>query len=503
MPSAPKKLWQPTTEFKSATNLHHYMVWLVENKALHFEDYDELWKWSVRDNQAFWESIWDYFEVQSHSPYEYVHDSAPMPDTKWFEGSTLNYAEHIFSQKTDEWPAIIYKAEDQPIRTIDWAELERKVGAFASWLQAAGIKRGDRVVAYLPNIPQATIAFLATCSLGAIWSSCSPDFGSTSVVDRFRQIEPKVLLTVGGYQYGGKFYDKSEVVQEIIDKLPTLERIVVVKGPEGSVADFGPKSVDWESTVKQEQRSLHFEAVPFGHPIWILYSSGTTGLPKSITHSHGGVLLEHLKYLSFHNDVHPGERFFWYTTTGWMMWNFVQAALLIGATIVLYDGSPAYPNLSALWEFAETARIDHFGTSAPFLVANMKRGLSPGKTHELTHLRSLSSTGAPLPPEAFDWVYEKVKQDLWLCSMSGGTDVCTAFVGGMPLASVYRGEIQRRALGCAMYAFDDAGEPVVGEVGEMVITEPMPSMPIFFWNDPGKKRYLESYFELYPGIWRH
>ncbi len=499
-----KLLWQPSEIFKNNTNLKEYLNWLKQKKELNFKDYDALWQWSVEETKEFWQSIWEYFEVQSPTSYQYIHSDDAMPNTRWFKGSTLNYAEHIFRQKNEQFPAILFQSEHQELKSISWQELEQQVTAFAAWLKEKGIQKGDRVVAFLPNVPEATIAFLATCSLGAIWSSCSPDFGANSVIDRFQQIEPKVFITVDGYQYNGKSYDKTIVVETIIEALPTLEQVVFLPYLNDLAILSTTKSVTyWQASIQNQSAQLTFELVPFEHPIWVLYSSGTTGIPKAITHSQGGVLLEHLKYLAFHNDVHAGERFFWYTTTGWMMWNFVQAALLRGATIVLYDGSPSYPDLNVLWQMTQDAEIQHFGTSAPFLIANRKAECSPQDQFNLSALRSLSSTGAPLPPEAFEWTYSHIKSDLWLCSMSGGTDVCTAFVGGVPTQSVYLGEIQRRALGCAMYAFDEMGEPIINEVGEMVITKPMPSMPIYFWNDKDKIRYKSSYFEMYEGVWRH
>ncbi|MEL6822392.1 MAG: acetoacetate--CoA ligase, partial [Calditrichota bacterium] len=498
-----KPLWQPTVAFQQNSRLKDYMNWLDTYYQLRFDNYQSLWKWSVSETRLFWETIWKYFEIIGHSSYETVHSDHPMPETQWFPGATLNYAEHIFRMRSNVRPAIVFKTEDAPLVEISWTELEQKVAGFRSWLVKQGVGKGDRVAAYLPNLPEATIAFLAACSLGAIWSSCSPDFGADSVIDRFRQIKPKVLLAVDGYRYGGKAFDKSDVVNTLISELPSVEHVVLVPWLSKEVkADDFKKSNLWEVCIQDRGEELTFEAVPFNHPIWVLYSSGTTGIPKAITHSQGGVLLEHLRYLAFHNDVHPGERFFWYSTTGWMMWNFVQASLLAGATIVLYEGSPNYPNLDVMWDFIDEAKINHFGTSAPFLVACMKKELSPKASHNLTSLRSIGSTGAPLPPEAFSWVYDQVKEDVWLCSMSGGTDVCTAFVGGCPIEPVYQGEIQCRTLGCSMYALDESGEKVVDEVGEMVITRPMPSMPVFFWNDPGKKRYLASYFEMYKGVWR-
>lgn len=467
-------------------------------------DYNELWEWSVERPGQFWESMWKYFNIISHAPYREVMSADAMPSTKWFEGSTLNYAEHIFRQYSDDRPAIVFRSERQAEHEISWSELQAKTAALAATLRRLGVRPGDRVCAFLPNIPEATIAFLATCSIGAVWSSCSPDFGVGSVADRFEQIEPKIFIAADGYAYNGKNFDKSDVIRELCTRLPTLQKLILVPylNPQADAGQFA-LGMSWAKAVEDTGVAMQFEAVPFSHPIWVLYSSGTTGLPKAITHSHGGVLLEHLKYLHFHNDVHPGERFFWFTTTGWMMWNFVQAALLTGATIVLYDGSPGYPDLSALWAFAEESKIHHFGTSAPFLIACEKAGLEPGRGFDLSHLRTLSSTGSPLPPESFDWVYRAVHPGIWLCSMSGGTDVCTAFVGGCPLLPVPRGQIQCRALGCALYAFDDAGRPVEDELGEMVVTRPMPSMPVFFWNDPGGERYRSSYFEMYPGIWRH
>lgn len=500
----PKLLWQPSISFAEQSNLQKYMDWLEKKGNLKFSKYSDLWQWSVDNIEDFWESIWQYFEIQSYLPYTSVLSSHKMPGAKWFEGSTLNYAEHIFKQENDKNPALLFQSERHNLTEMSWAELRGRVASLRHWLQQQGLKKGDTVVAYLPNIPEATIAFLATCSLGAIWSSCSPDFGVQSVVDRFLQIKPKVLITVDGYQYGGKRYDRMEEVSALIEALPTLEKVVLIPylNADSSFKNT-KKETQWEATQVFQEEKLTFEALPFAHPIWVLYSSGTTGIPKAITHSQGGALLEHLKYLVLQNDVKPGERFYWFATTGWMMWNFVQASLLAGATAVLYDGSPGFPDMNMQWKLAEEAKINHFGTSAPFLVACMNREVKPAKENNLSALRSIGSTGSPLPPEAFDYVYREIKNDLWLCSMSGGTDVCTAFVGSNPLDFVYLGEIQCRALGCAMYAWDENGNEIIDEVGEMVITKPMPSMPIYFWNDEGNKRYLSSYFEMYPNIWRH
>ena len=495
-------LWYPSDSFIAGSNLKHFEAWLVAEKGLAFDDYEALWQWSTENVADFWACLWDYFEIIAHAPYSAVLSGTEMPDVQWFDGATLNYAEHIFRHKSDDRPALLFKSERQEATAISWAELEAKVGAFQRFLKAQGIGPGDRVAAYLPNIPEAIIAFLAVNALGAVWSCCSPDFGVRTVIDRFAQIEPALFLAVDGYTYNGKPYDRLAEVRQINAEIGEPRTVLLSYLDTDSSM---PGALSWE-TIQTEYKSdepVTFTPVPFNHPIWVLYSSGTTGKPKAITHSHGGVLLEHLKYMAFHNDVHPGENFFWFTTTGWMMWNFLQASLLAGATPVLYDGSPGYPDLNVLWDLAETLPIHHFGTSAPYLTACMKRGLMPGTTFDLSHLRSIGSTGAPLPAEAFDWVYGQVSPSLWLCSMSGGTDVCTAFVGGCPYKPVYRGRIQGRALGCALHAYDESGTPVTGRLGEMVITQPMPSMPVFFWNDPDNARYRSSYFEHYPGQWRH
>ncbi|MCC7246759.1 MAG: acetoacetate--CoA ligase [Saprospiraceae bacterium] len=505
MPS-PRILWQPDTTTRQNSHLNHYMQWLGQHHNLHFKDYESLWQWSVDHLEDFWQSLWNYFDIIGHGNTEKVLSGREMPDFQWFKGQKINYAEHIFRKKSAQQPAIIFQSEQHSQTTISWAELEQQTAAFAHFLKQSGIKPGDRVAAFLPNSPHAIVAALACMSVGAVWSSCSPDFGAASIADRFAQIEPRIFIAVDGYAYGGKSFDKSDVVRDVCARLTSVEKVVWVPFLQQAPtlpADL-PNAITWGEIMSQDNVSpLQFEALPFSHPIWVLYSSGTTGVPKAITHSHGGNLLEHLKYLHFHNDVHTGERFFWYSTTGWMMWNFTLAALLAGATIVLYDGSPGFPDLNVLWALAEQTRITHFGTSAPFLVGCMKNGIKPS-TFDLSSLRSIGSTGSPLPPEAFAWVYENVKQDLWLSSMAGGTDVCTAWVGGNPLLPLREGEIQCRCLGCAMEAWDEDGHAVpTGEVGEMVVTKPMPSMPVYFWNDPDGSKYRSSYFEQYPGVWRH
>lgn len=492
-------LWTPTPEWVAQTHLMHYLQWLEQKSGYGIPaDYQQAWEWSTIHPADFWASLVDYFDLS------WTFSKAmqgEMPHTRWFEGARLNYAEAIFRRADDRFPAILFQAEHLPLQEISWAELRGQVAALRAHLQSLGVQPGDRVVGYLPNIPQATVALLATLSLGAVWSCCSPDFGASSVLERFVQIEPKVLIAVNAYPYGGKRFDRRDDVRNLQANLPSLLNTVLIPYLEEFVLDL-PQSNFWPELMQNQSAELTFTPVSFDHPIWVLYSSGTTGLPKAITHSHGGMLLEHLKYLHFHNDVQPGERFFWYTTTGWMMWNFVQAALLARATIVLYDGSPGYPDMNVLWKMAAELKLNHFGTSAAYILSCMKAGIDPASL-DLNSLRSLGVTGSPLPPEGFAWVYEKVKSDLWLCSISGGTDVCTAFVGGNPLWPVYEGEIQCRTLGCAMESWNEAGQALLDEVGEMVITQPMPCMPIKFWNDPDFSKYKASYFDTYPGVWRH
>jgi acetoacetyl-CoA synthetase len=501
----PEKLWEPSAELVERSRMREYMGWLERERGLGFATYEELWRWSVDDLEGFWSSIWDFFAVQADGGYERVLGSRSMPGAEWFAGTSLNYAEHVFAGKEDSEAAILHASELRELGELSWGELRAQVAATAAGLRALGVERGDRVVAYLPNIPEAIVAFLATASIGATWSSCSPDFGPASVIDRFAQIEPKVLFAVDGYRYGGKDFDRRDTLVQLQASMPSLERTVIVPylDPKPDLAPLSD-AMRWEELLDSGgSAELAFERVPFDHPLWVLYSSGTTGLPKAIVQSQGGILLEHLKKLNLHVDAHPGDRLFWFTTTGWMMWNFLVSGLLTRAAIVLYDGNPGHPDMGVLWDLAERARITMFGTSASYIAACMKAGVEPGAGRDLSRLKAVGSTGSPLSPEGFDWIYEHLGADTWLFSTSGGTDLCTAFVGGVALLPVYRGELQGRALGAAVEAWDEEGNSVIDEVGELVVTEPMPSMPVYFWGDEDGSRYRASYFEQYPGVWRH
>jgi acetoacetyl-CoA synthetase len=498
-------LWEPSAELVERSRLREFMRWLERERGLDFAGYPELWQWSVDDLEGFWSAIWEFFGVQADFEPMPVLAAREMPGAQWFPGTRLNYAEHVFAGKDDEAVAILHASELRELGELTWGELRRQVAATAAGLRGLGVGRGDRVVAYMPNIPEAIVAFLAAASIGAVWSSCSPDFGPASVVDRFAQIEPKILFAVDGYRYGGKDFDRRDVVAQLQEAMPSLERTVVLpylaEDPDLSGLS---EAMRWsELQASGEGAPLEFDRVPFDHPLWVLYSSGTTGLPKAIVQGQGGILLEHLKKLNLHVDAHPGDRLFWFTTTGWMMWNFLVSGLLTEAAIVLYDGNPGHPDMSVLWDLAERAGVTMFGTSAAYIGACMKAEVEPGAGRDLSALKAVGSTGSPLSPEGFDWIYEHLGSDTWLFSTSGGTDLCTAFVGGVATLPVYRGELQARALGAAVEAWDEEGKPVVEEVGELVVTEPMPSMPIYFWGDEDGSRYRESYFEMFPGVWRH
>jgi acetoacetyl-CoA synthetase len=489
-----KELWRPPADVRERTRIGAFLRWLSSERGLEFGDYQQLWQWSVDHPAEFWQAIWEHFEVVAHRPPTAALPDARMPGADWFPGARLNYAEHVLRMPgvADGDPIVLAYSQTRAPVTLSAAELREQVRRAQATLRRLGVTQGDRVAAYAPNIPETFVLMLATAGLGAIFSSCAPEFGTRSVVDRWQQIEPKILVAVDGYRYGDKAVDRRSEVAAIRAALPSLEGFVEIPYLSGG-GDV------WDRT----DEPLTFAPVPFGHPLYVLYSSGTTGLPKPIVHGHGGILLEHLKMLALHHDLGPGDRFFWFTTTGWMMWNYLVSGPAVGAAIVLVDGNPAHPDLGWLWRVAAESGTTYFGTSAPFLLSCRKAGLVPRELADLSALRGVGSTGAPLPPEGFEWVYDAVSPDVLLASASGGTDVCTAFVGGVPLLPVRAGEIACRALGARVEAYAADGTPVIGELGELVITAPMPSMPVGFWGDSDGSRYADAYFGTYPGVWRH
>jgi acetoacetyl-CoA synthetase len=505
-------LWTPGPEQIEPTRLAAYMRWLAATRGLHFDSYQALWHWSVDELESFWQTIWDFFDVQADGACEPVLGVATMPGAQWYPNVRLNYAEHVFRCANDERPALIARSEETGTHEVSWAQLQRDTGALAAHLKALGIGPGDRVASYMPNRPETVVAFLACASIGAIWSSCAPDMGATVVLDRLRQIEPQVLLAVDSYSYNGKTHDRRELVAELLVELPTVRQVIHVAGPLCRAAVHEPPAwrdrIGWPEAIAADAEP-RFERLPFEHPLWIVYSSGTTGLPKAIVHSQGGIVLTHLKTMALQHDLRPGDRLLFLGGTGWIVWNLQLGALLTGASIVLYDGNPAWPDNTALWRFIDEQRVTLFGCGAAYLISCMKDGLRPRDLVPLQHLRAINATGSPLPVDAYLWVYEAVKSELWLASISGGTDIASGFVAGSPTLPVNAGEIQCRELGVAAYAFDGSGKPVIDEVGELVVTKPMPSMPLYFWGDVDNRRYRESYFEMYPAtpgrpaVWRH
>ncbi|MFZ1358755.1 MAG: acetoacetate--CoA ligase [Saprospiraceae bacterium] len=494
-----KLLWSPSEKIVQESELERYRHYVNSKYAVSANDYKELWQWSIDNKEIFWNDLIDWFGLVYEGDRNSVLVGKKMPNYNWFPNVNLNFAENLTLYAEDSKIAIISVEESGLKKSYTWKELLTLAANIQLQFDDWGLQPGDRVCGVLPNAYETSAAFLAAAASGLIWSCCSPDFGIESIIDRFEQISPKVYLYVDSYNYGGKVFDLHDKNQQLIAKLKSVSNAL-------NLSSGIPKNNDLGICIEQLNSSntgLTYKRVNFSSPLWVLYSSGTTGAPKAITHSHGGVLLELNKYHAFHNDVKKDELFFWYTTTGWMMWNFLHGAWLRGAAILIYDGSPAYPEVDFLWKLAAETKVNHFGTSAPYILANKKADIDPKANYDLSNLRSIGSTGSPLPPEGFDYVYEKIKDDIWLTSMSGGTDVCTAFVGGCIVRPVYEGEIQCRALGCALYCLDEDGNKLENEEGEMVITEPMPCMPIYFWNDEEKVRYNESYFEMYDGLWRH
>jgi acetoacetyl-CoA synthetase len=491
-------LWTPPADFRDTTEMGRLLNWLRDERGRDLRDYDELWRWSVEDLEGFWGALWDFYEIRSHAPYERVLASRAMPGAQWFSGARLNYAEHLLGAPEDaDTVAVVARSQTRGPMELTFGDLREQAARARAGLQRLGVGPGDRVVAYLPNIPETLVAFIATASLGAIWATCAPEFGARSVLGRFGQIEPKVLLTVSGYTYRDRRVDRREQVAEIRAGLPTLEHVVEVPYGEHSV----PEASTWENLLV-ESGPLEFASVPFDHPLYVLFSSGTTGLPKAIVHGHGGQLLEHHKGQGLGWDLKPGGRLMWFSTTAWMMWNALVSALLLRSSIVMLDGDPLWPDLSFQWRLAEETRATMMGVSPTFLMACRKAGLQPGREFDLSSIRAIATAGSPLPSEGYHYVFEQLPHGGVLINGSGGTDVCGAFVSGSFVQPVYEGEISGCCLAVDVKAFDAAGHEVVGELGEMVVKQPMPSMPVRFWNDPGDERYRSAYFDLYPGVWR-
>ncbi|MCW0236579.1 MAG: acetoacetate--CoA ligase [Ferrovibrio sp.] len=500
--AAPALLWTPSAERIRRSQLRRYMDWLARERGLVFADYDALWQWSVTDVEAFWASLWDYFQIRAHKPYSRVLGRRTMPGAEWFTGAELNFAEEVFRHETDQKPAILYSSETQPLKEMSWHDLRGQAGAMAAHLRRIGVKRGDRVVAYAPNTPETIIAFLAVISIGAVWSVCSPDMGLNAVLDRFRQIEPVAIFAVPSSHYNGKFIDKGDVLAALVAELPTVKNLVLMPGETTHALPGRVALARWAEIVAAPV-DLQIESVPFDHPLWVVYSSGTTGLPKPIVHGHGGIVVVIMAMMALHNDIAADDIFHWYSSTGWIMWNAQVSGLLVGATIAIYDGSPSWPDWNRLWQFVGEVKATFFGAGAAFYANCQKAGVEPRKVADLSGLRTVGSTGSPLSEDSYAWIYDQLGKDIWLTPISGGTDFAGAFVAGCVLKPVYAGEMQVRCLGADIQAFDDNGRPLQDEVGELVCVAPIPSMPLFLWNDPDGKRYHDSYFDMYPGIWRH
>jgi acetoacetyl-CoA synthetase len=510
--AAPEALWRPSAQRIAEAGITRYREWLREHRGLDFPDYESLWTWSVTHIEDFWQTIWEVGGVISHTPYQQVLAERRMPGARWFEGATLNYAEHALSHSaacaSQGYPAIIFQSELVDRAEVSWETLGAQVGSIVATLKRLGLEVGDRAVAYMPNIPETVAAMLAVTSQGGIWSCTAPDMGAVGVLDRFRQIEPKILFAVDGYRYGGRDFDRREIVRELVRQLPSVESVIFVPylDPHATI-DFGSSGrqvtvVPFSEAIADPQ-PVKPVPVPFSHPLWIVYSSGTTGMPKPIVHGHGGVVIQTLKSGLLHGDSRPGDRNFWFTSTNWIMWNSIVNGLLNGVTVMLFDGNPGYPDMSTLWRYAERERASSFGTSPAFIANCIKAGINPREQFDLSSLRSVGCTGAPLTEEGYRWVYSHVSPDVRLGCISGGTDPGACFLTTCSILPIYPGEMQCREMGVAAYAFNDDGEPVYDEVGELVMTQPIPSMPLFFWGDTDGSRYFESYFEKWPGVWVH
>jgi acetoacetyl-CoA synthetase len=505
-PPPAELLWQPDESLRSHSHLAAFAAHVRREHGVALEDYDPLWQWSVEHLEDFWAAVWAFFDVQASTPYETVLASRTMPGARWFAGARLNFAEHVLrrAEGRGDQPAVVGVAEDGTTVELSWDALRDSVGRAAAGLRRLGVRPGDRVVAYLPNVPEAIVAFLATASVGAVWSACAPDIGSPSAADRFAQLDPVVLITADGYSFGGKPFDRRQAADDLVSRLPTLRHVVSVPvlDLEPHAVAGAPERTSWAALLDEAAAPV-FEQVDVDAPLWVVYSSGTTGLPKGLVHGHGGALLMGFAQGGLQHDTRAGDRICWYSSTTWIMWNAIVSGMLLGATAVVYDGSPMHPSVDRLWQLAEEQRLTSLGTSPGYLLACAKAGLRPGTEHDLAALRALGVTGSPLPASSFRWVYEAVRPDLWLQVISGGTDFAAALVGDAPWLPVYAGEMSGRALGCHVESWDADGHPVVDEVGELVVVSPMPSMPLRIWGDDDGSRYADAYFDVYPGVWRH